>query len=47
MLVALLALVIVVGVPLVTIGYIALAEWLVKLFPGKWQERVRPWPADL
>jgi alpha-glucoside transport system permease protein len=41
--VALLALVVVVGVPLVTIGYIAVAEWLVKLFPGKWQERLRPW----
>jgi alpha-glucoside transport system permease protein len=41
--VALLALVVVVGVPLVTIGYIAVAEWLVKLFPGIWQERLRPW----
>lgn len=41
--VALLALVVVVGVPLVTLGYIAVAEWLVKLLPGKWQERLRPW----
>jgi alpha-glucoside transport system permease protein len=41
--VALLALVVVVVVPLVTIGYIAVAEWLVKLFPGRWQERFRPW----
>jgi alpha-glucoside transport system permease protein len=43
MMVALLALVVVVGVPLVTIGYIALAESLVKLLPGIWQERLRPW----
>lgn len=41
--VALLALVVIVGVPLITIGYIALAEWLVKLLPGNWQERLRPW----
>jgi alpha-glucoside transport system permease protein len=41
--VALLALVVIVGVPLITIGYIALAEWLVKLLPDKWQDRIRPW----
>jgi alpha-glucoside transport system permease protein len=41
--VALLALVVIVGVPLITIGYIALAEWLVKLLPGAWQDRLRPW----
>ena len=41
--VALLALIVIVGVPLITIGYIALAEWLVKLLPGVWQDRLRPW----
>jgi alpha-glucoside transport system permease protein len=41
--VALLALIVIVGVPLITIGYIALAEGLVKLLPGKWQGRLRPW----
>jgi alpha-glucoside transport system permease protein len=41
--VAILALVVIVGVPLITIGYIALAEWLVKLLPGKWRDRSRPW----
>jgi alpha-glucoside transport system permease protein len=41
--VAILALVVIVGVPLITIGYIAVAEWLVKLLPGKWQDRSRPW----
>jgi alpha-glucoside transport system permease protein len=41
--IALLALVVIVGVPLITIGYIALAEWLVKFLPGVWQDRLRPW----
>jgi alpha-glucoside transport system permease protein len=41
--VALLALVVIVGVPVITIGYIALAEWLVKFLPGAWQSRLRPW----
>lgn len=41
--VAMLALIVIVGVPLITIGYIALAEWLVKLLPGIWQDRIRPW----
>ncbi len=41
--VGLLALVVIVGVPAITIGYIALAEWLVELLPGAWQDRLRPW----
>jgi alpha-glucoside transport system permease protein len=38
------ALIVVVGVPAITIGYVALVDWLViKLFPYKARARVRPW----
>lgn len=37
------ALVVVVGVPLATIGYIALADWLAGFLPDRIRDRVRPW----
>jgi alpha-glucoside transport system permease protein len=39
----LLAIIVVVGVPLVTIGYIAFVDWLVKFLPNRLQNRLRPW----
>ena len=39
----LLALIAVVGVPAVMVGYIALVEALVGRLPDKWQGKVRPW----
>ena len=38
-----LALIVVVGVPLATIGYIAAADWLVGLLPLSIRDRIRPW----
>jgi alpha-glucoside transport system permease protein len=37
------ALIVVIGVPAVLFGYIVVSEQLIRLAPGKWQERVRPW----
>ncbi|HEX7021234.1 MAG TPA: sugar ABC transporter permease, partial [Trueperaceae bacterium] len=37
------ALIVLVGVPLATIGYVALVERLVKIFPPKTRDLVRPW----
>lgn len=37
------ALVVVIGVPLATIGYIALADWLAGFLPNRIRDRVRPW----
>ena len=39
----LLAAVVVAGVPLALVGYVALAEGLARLLPGRWGARARPW----
>lgn len=39
----LMAIIVVVGVPLATIAYIALVDWLVKFLPNRLQNRLRPW----
>jgi alpha-glucoside transport system permease protein len=39
----LMAIIVVVGVPLATIGYIALVDWLIKYLPNRWEGRLRPW----
>jgi len=38
-----LAIIVVVGVPAATIGYIALADWVAGKLPLRYRERVRPW----
>jgi len=35
--------VVLIGVPLVLIGYIGLVEWVVGKLPFKWRPRIRPW----
>jgi alpha-glucoside transport system permease protein len=37
------AIVVVVGVPAATVGYVALVEWLVGRLPFIWRRRLRPW----
>lgn len=37
------AIIVVVGIPAATVGYIALVDWLATRLPGKWPARVRPW----
>jgi alpha-glucoside transport system permease protein len=37
------AAIVVVGVPLVLIGYILLVEWILRFLPERRQDRVRPW----
>lgn len=37
------AIIVVVGVPAATIGYVALVEWLMRLFSYETSRRVRPW----
>ena len=37
------ALIVVIGVPAVLFGYIAITERLIKLAPDRWQDRLRPW----
>jgi len=37
------AIVIVVGLPALLIGYILLIEAVLRLLPGRWQNRLRPW----
>ncbi len=39
------AAIVLLGVPAVLVGYIALVEWIVLRLPDKLQPRVRPWPA--
>ena len=39
----LLAIVVVLGVPAVMVGYIALIEWLMRRLPGRANRRLRPW----
>ncbi|MHB0857283.1 MAG: carbohydrate ABC transporter permease [Anaerolineae bacterium] len=36
-------LIVVVGVPLATVLYVAIVEWVLRLLPGQWQRRFRPW----
>lgn len=36
-------LIVVVGVPLATVLYVAIVEWVLRLLPGQWQRRLRPW----
>lgn len=35
--------VVLIGVPLVLVGYVGLVEWLVGRLPFKWRPRIRPW----
>jgi alpha-glucoside transport system permease protein len=37
------AIIVVVGVPAATVGYVALVEWLVGRLPFVWRRRLRPW----
>ena len=37
------ALMVVIGVPAVLFGYIVITEQLIRLTPGRWQARLRPW----
>jgi alpha-glucoside transport system permease protein len=37
------ALIVVIGVPAVLFGYIAITERLIRLAPARWQDRLRPW----
>ena len=39
----LMAIIVIAGVPLVTIGYVAVFDWLVGRFPERAQHRIRPW----
>ncbi len=37
------AVIVVIGIPAVLFGYIFLSEQIIRLVPGRWQGRVRPW----
>lgn len=37
------AIIVVIGVPAILVGYVAVMEWLVGLLPFAWQSKVRPW----
>lgn len=37
------AILVVVGVPTVLVGYIVATEWILRLFPDRWKPRLRPW----
>lgn len=37
------ALIVVIGVPAILFGYILVTEQLIRLAPGRWQARLRPW----
>lgn len=39
----LMAVIVIVGVPAVMVGYVAVVEWVVGLFPFRLQGRIRPW----
>ena len=39
----LMAIIVVVGVPAATVGYVALVEWLLKFFSYETSRRIRPW----
>ncbi len=38
-----LAVIVIIGVPAVTVAYVAAVEWVMVRLPQKWQSRLRPW----